>query len=217
MTLLATPGVVFASRSDCLAGTGTTAIAACETQIASTGPATDLSLALAQHLQKANRRSEARRVLQTAAQRTPGNEEVEKLLRVISSEIEEEEFMAKRRAQQEKRRSPAEIRRNQIRCSRQRGQAALDACNALAGSFPKDAQLAARRGLLMAGLGQDADALEALTLAKRLGSKDPKAEQTLKALEAARGKPAPAPSPAAVATITRRLKFDPVNGVFSER
>ena len=53
MTLLATPGVVFASRSDCLAGTGTTAIAACETQIASTGPATDLSLALAQHLQKA--------------------------------------------------------------------------------------------------------------------------------------------------------------------
>ena len=236
------PGdAAYASRSTCLNGTGQSAISACEQAISSAGPVADLSLALANHLRDASRKPEAQDVLELAMRRSPGNNELKKLHTIVKSEVEEEKFIAERKAQQSQRVSPALIRRNQIRCEKQRGKPALDACNALAGSFPKDAKLAARRGLLMAELGQDQNALKTLRQAKQLGTSNQAALSKLQALEntvvAAAPKPKSAAKPKPVATPTpkakpapkpatrvaaapadnRKLRFDPVAGTFALR
>ena len=71
----------------------------------------------------------------------------------------------------------------------------------------------------MAELGQDREAVKVLTLAKRLGSTNPDVAVTLQSLNAkvAAAPPPPKPKPTVVAAVTRKLQFDPVRGVFSEK
>lgn len=237
-TLLAVAGTFSSAalaqntRSACIEGSGDSGAAACEQALRSSPDDAELYGAWVDRLIQAARVDEADSILRKGLSRFPSHTGLQSRVAVIKSHVAEKKFLQERkRSRSSAPRSAAMARRDELKCTRSTGEAALTACNRLIEDDSSNTQVLVRKASILVQMGRHSQASEALQVARQAGASE-SALLSVERLLASRKptqdvarkpvaqttKPTPTTKPARVlAAVERKLLFDPRSGAFRLR
>lgn len=175
-------------RKDCLKVSGEKGVAACKGALKSAPGDLEMLSRLGDLLMGLERYKEATAVFQEAKLFHPGNKKIKSRLQMAKSLEAEWQWVEKQKAvildQNTRSKKKTEIKLNQIRCTRLKGETGLTACDKALKALPDDPLLHDSRGKILLQMGKIEEARAAFTMALRL---DPDNQKYLKKLAALGG------------------------------
>lgn len=179
-----------ANPPSCLSASGETAVQVCRYELDQAPHDHDIRFALSDALIGLDRFQEAVNVLREGLEHFPGSNRIKKKLTLAESLAQERSWIEQRRARtaQGKGRTKldATAKRNVIRCTKLKGNTAIEACNEALQTQPGDPSLHKARADALLSLDQIGESILGYRKALKLEPGDSEMRQTLQAAQAKR-------------------------------
>lgn len=181
------------ASASCLSAKGEAAVIACRRELELAPYDLDIRFALSDALIGLRRHKEAVDVLKNGLARAPGSEQIKKKLSLAESYLEEQLWIEKRRAKQGASADAAATQKldtqtklNMIRCTKLKGDTALEACNSALKTLPDDPTLYRSKADALMAMDRVTDAVLAYRESLRLAPGDEEAAKKLSGAQARR-------------------------------
>ncbi len=204
-----------AHASDCGIGSGATAIQTCEKELARAPNSINVKLQYANVLMRQKKYQQAAGILGEALRMQPGNNVVKQKFRLATSLAEEQKAINQSSIDTPAAGTSSSV--NEILCRTLKGIRAINACNKLLTTNPRNITALTRRGDELLALNKTRDAVASYRLALAVNSANPALKDKLKKAESRLPKKKrhvvtrqdPQPATDIIATTSSRPKIQP--------